>query len=53
MQGSESECGLQVGCKLSACWNDALLTGIAFTGRANDVALAAYDTDEIRIWTVI
>ena len=47
------DCAFQVNCKWSACWNDALLTGIAFTGRANDVAAAAYDTDEIRIWTVI
>ncbi|KAA6423698.1 MAG: hypothetical protein FRX49_06269 [Trebouxia sp. A1-2] len=42
----------EVDCKWSACWNNALITGIAFTGRANDVAAAAYFSDEICIWTV-
>ncbi|KAL3154103.1 WD repeat-containing protein 54, variant 2 [Trebouxia sp. C0010 RCD-2024] len=36
---------------LSACWNNAVLTGIAFTGPAsNSIAAAAYDTDEIAVW---
>lgn len=35
----------------SACWLHALLTGVAFCGPTNDdVAVVAYDTDEIQIF---
>ena len=38
---------------LSLCWNNALLTGLAFTGTgSNSIAVAAYDTDEIGIWAI-
>lgn len=44
---------VQVGCKLSACWHNAVLTGIAFTGPgSNDVAVAAYDTEQIHVWAL-
>ena len=38
---------------LSLCWNNTLLTGLAFTGTtSNSIAVAAYDTDEIRVWAI-
>jgi hypothetical protein len=36
---------------LSTCWLNSMLTGVAFCGPShNDVAVAAYDTDELRVW---
>lgn len=44
---------VQVRPLLSLCWNNALLTGLVFTGTAsNSIAVAAYDTDEIRVWAI-
>lgn len=46
-------CLLQVSSLMSICWNNSLLTGIAFVGPANsNIAVAAYDTDEICIWAL-
>ncbi len=36
---------------LSVCWLNAMITGATFCGPDyNDVAVAAYDTEELRIW---
>lgn len=36
---------------LSVCWLHAALTGVAFCGPAgDDVAVVAYDTDEIHLY---
>jgi hypothetical protein len=36
---------------LSVCWLNAILTGATFCGPDyNDVAVTAYDTEELRIW---
>ena len=36
---------------LSVCWLNAMLTGATFCGPDyNDVAVTAYDTEELRIW---
>lgn len=44
---------MQVRPLLSLCWNNAVLTGIAFAGTdSNSIAVAAYDVDEIGVWSV-
>ncbi len=38
-------------CLLSVCWLHAMLTGVAFCGpSADDVAVVAYDTDELHVY---
>lgn len=38
-------------CVLSVCWLSAMLTGVAFCGpTCDDVAVVAYDTDELHIY---
>lgn len=42
---------LQAAVLLSVCWLNAMLTGVAFCGPScNDVAVMAYDTEELRVW---
>jgi hypothetical protein len=42
---------VQAAVLLSVCWLNSMLTGVAFCGpNHNDVAVTAYDTDELRVW---
>ncbi|GLC46400.1 WD repeat-containing protein 54 [Pleodorina starrii] len=43
--------GAKAECLLSTCWMNAMLTGVAFCGPTNDdVAVVAYDTDEVHVY---
>ncbi|PNW71180.1 hypothetical protein CHLRE_16g694402v5 [Chlamydomonas reinhardtii] len=43
--------GAKADCLLSVCWMHAALTGVAFCGAAgDDVAVVAYDTDEVHVY---
>ncbi|KAG2485514.1 hypothetical protein HYH03_015787 [Edaphochlamys debaryana] len=43
--------GAKPECLLSVCWLQAMLTGVAFCGPTNDdVAVVAYDTDEVHVY---
>ncbi|EFJ46699.1 hypothetical protein VOLCADRAFT_118068 [Volvox carteri f. nagariensis] len=43
--------GAKAECLLSVCWMHAMLTGVAFCGaNSDDVAVVAYDTDEVHLY---